>query len=62
MYFIAKGKYDVYVKKNHIASLSKYSDDSKIKPDRSLQDGEHFGEIGLIYNCKRMNVSISPLN
>ena len=53
MYFIAKGKYDVYVKKNHIVSVNQYSENSKEKPDRSLQDGEHFGEIGLIYGCKR---------
>lgn len=53
MYFIAKGKYDVYVKKNHIVSVNKYSENSREKPYRSLQDGEHFGEIGLIYNCKR---------
>ena len=26
MYFIAKGKYDVYVKKNHIVSVNKYSE------------------------------------
>ena len=26
MYFITKGKYDVYVKKNHIVSVNKYSD------------------------------------
>ena len=54
MYFIAKGKYDVYVKKNHGVSVNKYtSDKSKQKPDRVLYDGDHFGEISLIYNCKR---------
>ena len=36
MYFIAKGKYDVFVKKNHIVSVNRYSDKSKEKADRSL--------------------------
>ena len=54
MYFVAKGKYDVFVKKNHGVSVKKYTTDrTKEKPDRILQDGDHFGEIGLIYNCKR---------
>lgn len=54
MYFIAKGKYDVHVKKNHIVSVNKYqANKSREKADRSLQDGEHFGEIGLIYGCRR---------
>ena len=54
MYFVAKGKYDVYIKTNHGVSVKKYSPDMRReKPDRILQDGDHFGEIGLIYNCKR---------
>ena len=54
MYFIAKGKYDVYIQKNHGVTANKFSiDSSKDKQDRILQDGDQFGEIGLIYNCKR---------
>ena len=54
MFFIAKGKFGVSIKKNHGVSVIKYtSDKKKEKPDRILQDGDHFGEISLIYNCKR---------
>ena len=54
MYFIAKGRYDVFVKKNHIVAVGNGSDKSnKDKGDCSLSEGDHFGEIGLIYGCRR---------
>ena len=52
MFFIAKGKFGVSIKKNHGVSFIT-SDKKKEKPDRVLQDGDHFGEISMIYNCKR---------
>ena len=52
MFFIAKGKFGVTIKKNHGVSFLT-SDKKKEKPDRILQDGDHFGEISMIYNCKR---------
>ena len=37
MYFVAKGKYDVFIKTNHGVSVKKYSPDMKReKPDRIL--------------------------
>lgn len=37
MYFVAKGKFDVYVTKNHGVSVNKYTTDRKReKPDRIL--------------------------
>ena len=37
MYFVAKGKYDVYIKTNHGVSVKKYSPDMRReKPDRIL--------------------------
>lgn len=56
MYFIAKGKYWIFIKKSHIVSpstVSINSEKSRERPDRILQEGDHFGEIGLIYGCKR---------
>ena len=53
MYFIAKGKYYVFVKKNHIVAVNNSAEKESVKPDRTLQDGDHFGEIGLIYGCRR---------
>jgi len=56
MYFIAKGKYSVFIKKSHVVSSSAISlngDKTRDRADRTLQEGDHFGEIGLIYGCKR---------
>jgi hypothetical protein len=37
MYFVAKGKYDVYIKTNHGVSVKKYSPDMRReKPDSIL--------------------------
>jgi CRP-like cAMP-binding protein len=54
MYFIANGRFDVFVKKNHIVAAGNGSDkSSKDKGVCSLSEGDHFGEIGLIYGCRR---------
>ena len=57
MYFIKKGKFSVYVKTDWNAKIV---DDSEIPaPVNILIDNEHFGEIGMIYECKRTSTIIS---
>ena len=46
IYFIAKGKCNVLVK-------DKFTDRSEEKICRILDAGDHFGEISMIFNCKR---------
>jgi CRP-like cAMP-binding protein len=53
MFFIAKGRFDVYVKKNHATAVGSGSNKSKVGRECSLAEGDHFGEIGLIYGCRR---------
>ena len=53
MYFIRNGKFSVHVKTDHLRPSSMGDDEnSGIKP-KYLIDGDHFGEIGLIFDCKR---------
>jgi len=44
MYFIAKGEFQVYVQAQAQSMPQKV---------RTLQNGDHFGEVSLIYGCKR---------
>ena len=46
MYFVAKGECSVRVR-------DRVSIDGSDREIRKLYPGDHFGEIGLIYNCKR---------
>mmetsp|Transcript_13955 Transcript_13955/g.16170 ORF Transcript_13955/g.16170 Transcript_13955/m.16170 type:complete len:162 (-) Transcript_13955:711-1196(-) len=50
MYFIAKGEFNVYVQ---------FQTNSKPTNVRQLQVGDHFGEISMIYKCKRTATVIS---
>jgi len=52
MFFIAKGRYDVFIKKTHATAMGSGSD-KKAGRECSLSEGDHFGEIGLIYGCRR---------
>ena len=51
MYFIRNGRFSVHVKKEHLKAVS--MDDEKRRPDTYLIDGDHFGEIGLLFDGKR---------
>jgi CRP-like cAMP-binding protein len=58
MYFIRNGRYTVHVKDNFVTKTTITSEDeSKLDRDqfmvRELYDGDHFGEIGVIFNTKR---------
>jgi len=48
MYFIRTGDFEV-----SIESGLKKSGKNKVARKKYLYDGDHFGEIGLIYGCKR---------
>lgn len=52
MYFVAKGRCTVFVK-------DKLDSGDQKKQIRILYEGEHFGEISCIYNCKRTATVIS---
>lgn len=51
MYFIRNGKFSVHVKVEHLKPVA--DDSEKPQPVTHLIDGDHFGEIGLIFECKR---------
>ncbi len=50
MYFIRNGKFSVHVKTEHLKPVA---DDEKPNPVTHLIDGDHFGEIGLMFESKR---------
>ena len=50
MFFIKNGKFSVHVKIDH---LNPENNDEKPKPVQNLIDGDHFGEIGMLFDCKR---------
>ena len=50
MFFIKNGKFSVHVKIDH---LNPENTDEKPKPVLNLIDGDHFGEIGMLFDCKR---------
>ena len=52
IYFIAKGKCDVIIK-------DKFQDRFEEKVVRTLEPGQHFGEISMLYKCKRSASVIS---
>ena len=54
MYFIRNGKFSVNIKTEHLrpTNIGEEDNDNAIKP-KYLIDGDHFGEIGLIFDCKR---------
>ena len=50
MYFIRNGKFSVHVKTEHMKLDEK---EEQVKPVTHLIDGDHFGEIGMLFDCKR---------
>ena len=50
MYFIRNGKFSVNIKTDHL-NPSPLSFDAP-KP-KQLIDGDHFGEIGMLFECRR---------
>ena len=56
MFFIAKGSCDVMIKTSNVLEITSADNENKEaseKKVRKLYEGDHFGEIGLIYNCMR---------
>ena len=51
MYFIKKGKFSVHVKTDYIKVED--MDEKENNPVSILIDNDHFGEIGLLYDCRR---------
>ena len=52
MYFIRNGKFSVHVRTDHLRPVTS-SDGSGPPPVTFLIDGDHFGEIGMIFEGKR---------
>ena len=52
MYFIRTGKFSVHVRLDHLRPAIT-GDGSPPKPVTFLIDGDHFGEIGMIFEAKR---------
>ena len=50
MYFIRNGKFSVHVKVEHLIVIDQ---ENQPKPVTHLIDGDHFGEIGMIFDSKR---------
>jgi len=53
MYFIAKGSCLVSVKTRNIFSVNQSGSQNPVKKVRTLRERDHFGEISLIYGCRR---------
>ena len=54
MYFIARGTCQVLQKRSHIVSVAKKEEDQEQERRiNTLIESEHFGEISLLYECKR---------
>lgn len=58
MFFIAKGSCNVLVQTRFVLDVFTTEADS-IKFVRRLEVGDHFGEISLLYNCKRSATVVS---
>ena len=52
MYFIVKGKFSIHVKTEHLKPEI-MDKENEPAPVHNLIDGDHFGEIGMIFECKR---------
>lgn len=52
MYFIRNGKFSVHVKTDHLKPAI-FDEAAAPKPVTYLIDGDHFGEIGMIFENKR---------
>ena len=52
MYFIRNGKFSVHVKKDHINPIVEGGINTP-QVVTFLTDGDHFGEIGMLFECKR---------
>ena len=50
MYFIRNGKFSVHVKTEHLRPVVNDEGDKSLT---YLIDGDHFGEIGMLFDCKR---------
>jgi len=48
MFFIRNGQFSVNIKVDYINTLTEVR-----PPVKYLIDGDHFGEIGMLYDCKR---------
>jgi len=51
MYFIRNGKFSVHIKTDHLRPI--LDEENQPKPVTYLIDGDHFGEIGMIFDSKR---------
>lgn len=51
MYFIRSGEFEVSIESNFNVGIS--TEDENLPEKHYLNDGDHFGEIGLIYGLKR---------
>jgi CRP-like cAMP-binding protein len=51
MYFIAKGSCEITVRTNYDIQIDE--NDESVQKIGLLGEGAHFGEIALIYGCKR---------
>ena len=58
MYFIRNGKFSVHVRTNFIQPQIEEGE-HKPKPVTYLIDGDHFGEIGMLFNSKRTATVLS---
>ena len=52
MYFIRNGKFSVHVRMEHLRPVN-IDEEHQAKPLHYLIDGDHFGEIGMLFDCKR---------
>mgnify|MGYP002041860318 CR=1 FL=1 len=50
MYFIRNGKFSVHVKTDHLTVVDQ---ENEPKAVHYLIDGDHFGEIGMLFDTKR---------
>ena len=50
MYFIRNGKFSVNIKTDHL-NPSPLGED--VPKPKQLIDGDHFGEIGMLFECRR---------
>lgn len=55
MYFVSKGTCDVKIKTQNILDVSTGDQEAvdPIKYVKTLRPGDHFGEIAILYGCKR---------